>query len=67
MSVFDYPRINFWGTQRVNPATGNNNSLGPGDELTVTSDTDQVQPIGPIDNKLLTDAQVRQMDGERRQ
>ena len=56
MSVFDYPRINFWGTQRVNPATGNNNSLGPGDELTVTSDTDQVQPIGPID-QTLTDAQ----------
>ena len=56
MSVFDYPRINFWGWQRVNPATGNNNSLGPGDELTVTSDTDQVQPIGPIDREL-TDAE----------
>jgi hypothetical protein len=45
MSVFDFPRVNFWGTQRVNPGTGNNNSLGPGDELTITSDTEQVQPI----------------------
>ena len=63
MSVFDYPRVNFRGTQRVNPATGNNNSLGPGDELTVTSDTDQVQPIGPID-QTLTDAQfVKWMEG----
>jgi hypothetical protein len=29
----------------VNPATGNNNSLGPGQELTITSNTEQVQPI----------------------
>jgi hypothetical protein len=45
MSVLDFPRVNFWGTQRVNPGTGNNNSLGPGQELTVTSNTEQVQPV----------------------
>jgi hypothetical protein len=45
MSVLDFPRVNFWGTQRVNPGTGNNNSLGPGQELTITSNTEQVQPI----------------------
>ena len=66
MSVFDYPRVNFWGTQRVNPATGNNNSLGPGGELTVTSDTDQVQPIGPTGST--PDAQfVKWMEGAERE
>ena len=56
MSVLDFPRVNFWGTQRVNPGTGNNNSLGPGDELTITSNTEQVQPIDrPLsDNDFIT-------------
>jgi hypothetical protein len=45
MSVFDFPRIHFRGTQRVNPGTGNNNSLGPGQEMTVTSNTEAVKPV----------------------
>jgi hypothetical protein len=45
LSIFDFPRLHFHGTQLVNPGTGNNNSLGPGTELTVTSDTDHVQPV----------------------
>ncbi len=45
MGLFDFPRIHFSGTHQVNPGTGNNNSASPGDELTVTSDTERVQPI----------------------
>lgn len=45
MSIFSFPRLHFWGTQSVNPGTGNNNSLGPGTEITVTVDTEQVAPI----------------------
>jgi hypothetical protein len=60
MSVFDFPRIHFWGTQRVNPGTGNNNSLGRGAELTVTSDTNRVQPVAtPLDDA----AFLRWMEG----
>src|SRR5215475_9312277 len=60
MSIFDFPRVNFWGTQRVNPGTGNNNSLGPGDELTITSNTEQVQPV---DSKLSDDDFITWMEG----
>jgi hypothetical protein len=60
MSVFDFPRIHFWGSQRVNPGTGNNNSLGPGEELTVTSDSEKVQPVKmPLEDA----AFVRWMEG----
>jgi hypothetical protein len=60
MSVLDFPRVNFWGTQRVNPGTGNNNSLGPGQGLTVTSNTEQVQPV---DSPLSDDDFVTWMEG----
>jgi hypothetical protein len=60
MSVLDFPRVNFWGTQRVNPGTGNNNSLGPGQELTVTSNTEQVQPV---DSPLSDDDFITWMEG----
>ncbi|HET6333658.1 MAG TPA: hypothetical protein VFG30_10615 [Polyangiales bacterium] len=46
MGLFDFPRIHIVGTHEVNPGTGNNNSASPGDELTVTSDSERVQPIG---------------------
>lgn len=59
MSVLDFPRVNFWGTQRINPGTGNNNSLGPGQELTVTSNTEQVQPV---DSPLSDDDFIRWME-----
>jgi hypothetical protein len=45
LSIFSFPRLHFWGTQSVNPGTGNNNSLGPGTEITVTANTEQVAPI----------------------
>jgi hypothetical protein len=45
LSIFSFPRLHFWGTQYVNPGTGNNNSLGPGTEITVTVNTEQVAPI----------------------
>ncbi|HYG88364.1 MAG TPA: hypothetical protein VD978_19150 [Azospirillum sp.] len=56
MALFDFPRIHFFGTQLVNPGTGNNNSLGPGEELTVTSNTEQVMP----EQQGMTDEQFRQ-------
>lgn len=45
MGLFDFPRIHVYGNHEVNPGTGNNNSASPGDELTVTSDSEAVQPI----------------------
>jgi hypothetical protein len=42
VSLFDYPRIHVFGTQRVNPGTGNNNSASPGEELSVTADSERV-------------------------
>lgn len=46
MGLFDFPRIHIFGKCEVNPGTGNNNSASPGDELTVTSDSERVAPIG---------------------
>ena len=45
MGIFDLPRIHVFGAQLVNAGTGNNDSLGPGTEITVTSDTARVQPV----------------------
>ncbi|HEX4421926.1 MAG TPA: hypothetical protein VH165_28635 [Kofleriaceae bacterium] len=45
MSLFDFPRINVWGTHVVNVGTGNNDSASPGTELTVTSNSEQVRAI----------------------
>lgn len=44
MSIFDYPRIHVFGTQYVNAGTANNDSIGPGDEISVTSNSELVQP-----------------------
>ena len=55
MSVFDFPRIHVCGTQLVNPGTANNNSATPGDELTVTSNTESVQPV----TRCMTDEDFR--------
>jgi hypothetical protein len=45
VSLFDYPRIHVFGTHRVNPGTGNNNSASPGEELTVTADSERVAAL----------------------
>ena len=45
MGVLDFPRVHVFGAQLVNAGTGNNDSLGPGTEITVTSDTARVQPV----------------------
>lgn len=45
MGLFDFPRIHIFGTHEVNPGTGNNNSASPGEELTVTADSERVQPM----------------------
>jgi hypothetical protein len=45
VGLFDFPRIHIFGTHEVNPGTGNNNSASPGEELTVTADSERVQPI----------------------
>lgn len=59
MSLFSFPRIHFWGTHYTNPGTANNDSLGPGTEITYTSDTETVQPAtGPI-TQGMTDDQYR--------
>lgn len=55
MSLFDFPRIHVWGTQCVNPGTGNNDSASPGTELTVTSDTERVRAM----TQGMTDDQFR--------
>lgn len=57
MSIFDFPRIHFWGTQLCNPGTANNDSLGPGTELAYTSDTEQVQPAANFQTRGMSDAQ----------
>jgi hypothetical protein len=58
MSIFDFPRINFSGTTWFNPGTANNNSLGPGTELTYTSVTETVQPVTPTAG--MSDPQITQ-------
>jgi hypothetical protein len=45
MSLFDFPRINVWGTHVVNVGTGNNDSASPGTELSVTSNSEQVRAV----------------------
>jgi hypothetical protein len=45
VGLFDFPRLHIFGAHEVNPGTGNNNSASPGDELTVTSDSERVQPV----------------------
>ena len=45
MGVLDFPRVHVFGAQLVNAGTGNNDSLGPGTEITITSDTARVQPV----------------------
>jgi hypothetical protein len=45
MSLFDFPRIHVRGTFLANSGTGNNDSASPGEELTVTSDSERVQPV----------------------
>jgi hypothetical protein len=57
MSIFDFPRIHFWGTQLCNPGTANNDSLGPGTELAYTSNTEEVQPAANFRTQGMTDAQ----------
>ncbi len=43
MSLFDFPRIHVSGSHFVNVGTGNNDSASPGEELTVTSNSQRVQ------------------------
>lgn len=45
MSYFDFPRIHVQGTFLANSGTGNNDSASPGEELTITSDSERVQPV----------------------
>lgn len=45
MSLFDFPRVNVWGTTWVNPGTGNNDSASPGTELSVVSNTERVAAL----------------------
>ncbi len=45
MGIFHYPRIHVFGTQLVNAGTANNDSIGPGTEISVTSDSQRVQPV----------------------
>jgi hypothetical protein len=45
VGLFDFPRIHIFGRHEVNPGTGNNNSASPGEELTVTADSEHVWPI----------------------
>jgi hypothetical protein len=55
LGLFDFPRIHVFGQHRVNPGTGNNNSASPGEELTVTSNSERVQAI----DRGLGDAEFR--------
>ncbi len=43
MSLFDFPRIHVSGSHFVNVGTGNNDSASPGEELSVTSNSQRVQ------------------------
>lgn len=57
MSVFDYPRINFYGTLILNPGTANNDDYaqeGPG-QLTMPASWGPYagQPFGLVDSKLV--------------
>lgn len=45
MGIFHYPRIHVFGSQYVNAGTANNDSIGPGTEITVTSNSERVQPV----------------------
>lgn len=45
MSVFDFPRVHVFGAQLVNAGTCNNDSIGPGTEISITSDSARVQPV----------------------
>ncbi len=45
MGLFDFPRIHVWGTHRINVATGNNDSMSPGTEGAITSDSEQVRAV----------------------
>jgi hypothetical protein len=45
VSLFDFPRIHIFGRHWVNPGTGNNNSASPGEELTVTADSERVSAV----------------------
>ena len=55
MGLFDFPRIHVFGTQLVNPGTGNNDSASPGTELTVVSNTERVRAM----TKGMTDAEFQ--------
>lgn len=44
MSIFDFPRIHVFGTQYVNAGTANNDSIGPGTEISITSNSERVEP-----------------------
>lgn len=58
MSLFDFPRIHFWGSHYTNPGTANNDSLGPGTEITYTSDTERVQPAAGAITQGMTDEEI---------
>jgi hypothetical protein len=45
VSLFDFPRIHVWGTTWINPSTANNDSVSPGLELTVTTNTERVHAL----------------------
>ncbi len=45
MTLFDFPRLHVTGTHVVNVGTGNNDSASPGEELSVTSNSERVQPM----------------------
>jgi hypothetical protein len=56
MGLFDFPRLHVFGRQMMNVGTGNNDSASPGNELTVTSDTERVQAV----TRGMNDADFRQ-------
>jgi hypothetical protein len=45
VSLFDFPRVHFWGTTWINVGTGNNDSASPGTELSVVSNTERVEAM----------------------
>ncbi|ACY14144.1 hypothetical protein [Haliangium ochraceum] len=57
MSIFEFPRIHFRGTTFSNPGTANNDSLGPGTELSYTSNTEAVQPADNYRTRGKSDAE----------
>jgi hypothetical protein len=42
VGLFDFPRVNIWGTTWINVGTANNDSASPGTELAVVSNTERV-------------------------